>query len=164
MKNLIDFSKPILKAEESTKFVYQLKREVKFLGILSECFEVKLRNLESHLPELLAFTLYYQYQTGWSKVSELLKVLTEINPHNFDLSHGHLFYESRLLRLFTALLSGMKTHTICNGNDYMAFYLKGHHDFLMNNTLFDLFPVEKNDYYLILTLQISFSPNAQHQI
>jgi hypothetical protein len=154
------FSKPLLKAAENTKFVYQLKREVKFLGVLSECFEFKLRDLESHLPELLAFLLYYQYQTGVSKVSELLKVLKKINPQNFDLSHGHLFYESRLIRLFTELLSGMIPDGIWNRDDHMVFYLKDDDNFLLNNTQFDMLPVEQNNYYRILTLQISFIPGT----
>ena len=160
----LDFSKPLLKAGDSTKFIYQLKREIKFLGVQSERFEFKLRDLETHLPELLAFLLYHQYRTGVSKVTELLKILKEINPHNFDLTYGHLFYESRLIRLFTALLSGMTPNGIWNRNDYMAFYLKNHHSFLLNNTQFDILPAKKNDYYLVLTLQISFTRNAQLQI
>jgi hypothetical protein len=160
----LDFLKPLLKAEDSTKFVYQLSPEVKFIRIESECFDLNLRILESRLPELLAFILYHQLTTGVSKTSDLLEVLKQVNPMSFDLHGGWFFYESRLIRLFTALLSGMVPDIVWEGNDYMMYYLKGSHQFLLNNTQFDILPAEQSVGYLKLNLQISFTSDAQYQI
>nr|WP_255563411.1 HpaII family restriction endonuclease [Mucilaginibacter rivuli] len=154
----------MLKAENGTKFIYRLKPEVQFLKVESECFDLNLRMLESRLPELLAFILYHQYKTGVSKTSELLELLKQANPMNFKLHGGWYFYESRFIRLFTASLSGMLPDTVWEGDDYMMYYLKDSHQFLLNNSQFDILPAEQSGSFLKLILQISFTANAQHQI
>jgi hypothetical protein len=160
----LDFSKPILKAEDSTNFIYELKPEIQFLNVESECFELNLIMLESRLPTLLAFMLHHQYQTGVSKISELLQVVKQVNPIGFDMEAGVAFYESRILRLLTALLSGMSPDVVWNGDDYMAFYLNGSPGFLLSSTQLDPTPAKEIGGFLKLSLQISFAPNAQHQI
>lgn len=160
----LDFSKPLLKAEDSTKFFYHLEPEIKFLKVESLCFELNLRMVESYVPEMVAFMLYHQYQTGESKISELLKVLKQVNPMDYDLESGLPFYEVRLINLLTALIAGMTPDEVWQGDAGLSYYIKELHSFLLNNTRLDLLPAEHSGGFLILTLQISFSANAQHQV
>jgi hypothetical protein len=156
----LDFSKPLLKADEGTTFIFQLNPEVQFLKVQSLCFELNLRIIESKLPELLAFMLYHQYQTGTSKIADLLEVAKQANPIGYDLESGLPFYENRMIRFFTALLSEMATNAIWLGDDYMAFYLKDARDFLLNNTQLEIMFVEEDNGFLKLNLQVSFIPGT----
>jgi hypothetical protein len=160
----IDLTKPLLKAEDSTKFIYRLKPEIKFLKVQSLCFELNLQMVDSYAPEMVAFMLYHQYQTGESKISELLKVLKQVNPLGYELESGLPFYEVRLINLLTAFISGMTPDVVWQGDAGLSYYIKELHAFLLNNTQLDLIPAEQSGGFLKLTLQINFTPNAQYQI
>lgn len=90
--------------------------QLSFKGIQSETLQLNLQLIDSDLPQILAELVLLKYSTpGLALLAPTLAHLTEKNPLNFDLSHGHPFYEYKIKNFLTDSALGMTPATIWTG-------------------------------------------------
>jgi hypothetical protein len=85
---------------------------VKFHSIQSENLRLNLELIDSRLPELLGYLIYYKFKNGVSSLKDLLQALKNNNPLSFDLSKGHPFYEVKIKAFLTECALGMTPETV----------------------------------------------------
>ncbi|MCE1165063.1 MAG: HpaII family restriction endonuclease [Bacteroidetes bacterium] len=89
--------------------------EPKFFKIQSENLQMNLELIDSQLPLILSYIVYYKYKTGVSKMSELVNLLNNINPLRFNFANGHPYYEYKIKNFLTDNALGMTPETVWRG-------------------------------------------------
>lgn len=154
-----------------------------FNKISAKNLMLNLQLIDSDLPEILSFLVYYKYSLNKSNFIELLAEINNRNPLNFDLSFGHPFYEYKIKNFLTDSALGMTPATLWTGKYdatggiiivkqdgnlvcYHIYNRNEFQDYLMNNTRLeqasttrykfgDVY-LENGKYYIKLNLQIRF--------
>lgn len=95
--------------------------ELVFHDLESEIFRKNLQMVDSYLPKLLGAALYYYYSgKSKSEIISVLEVLKKFNPLDFDFLDTHPIYEYKLRKCLTAMVLGMTSDTLWDGN-YSAY-------------------------------------------
>jgi len=92
-----------------------LNCKVEFHKIQSDNLQLNLKLIDSQLPEILAFMIYYKYKNGKSKLTDLLQEIKTQNPLGFDVSKGHPFYEYKIKNFLTESALGMTPEAVWTG-------------------------------------------------
>lgn len=167
------------------KEIKNKKFKLKFCKIQSDTLQLNLQLIDSDLPKILAELLLIKYSTiRNSSLSDVLKIIKEKNPLNYDLSQGHPFYEYKLKNFLTDSALGMTPSSIWIGKydatggiiivkengDLVCYHIYNRNefqDYLLNNTRLEQASTSRYDFgslykengkiYLKLNLQIRFN-------
>ncbi|ADR20434.1 type II restriction endonuclease HpaII [Marivirga tractuosa] len=80
-----------------------------------EVFKLNLQLIDSSLPEIIASAVLNKYAFGITKFNEVIEKLNDANPCNYNLKHGHSFYEYRLINFMVESSLGMTSATVWSG-------------------------------------------------
>lgn len=78
-------------------------------------FRNNLVMLDGDLPLIIANLLLTQLNTGISTLKDLVEIITEKNPLEYDLKHNAPFYEYKIKHLLTSVALGMMPATAWSG-------------------------------------------------
>ncbi|MEO8210809.1 MAG: HpaII family restriction endonuclease [bacterium] len=93
----------------------EMNFKIKFKEIRSDNLQLNLKLIDSQLPEILSYLVYYKYKTGKSKLGDLINEINLKNPLGFDLTKGHPFYEYKIKNFLTESTLGMTPEKIWTG-------------------------------------------------
>jgi hypothetical protein len=132
-----------------------------FKDIQSENLRLNLEIIDTQLPEIVAYLLLYKFKTGVSYLADLIEVLNQNNPLNFNLSRGHPFYDVKVRALLTESALGMTPQAVWTGiyeatggiilvkdtGDLVCYHIYDRNDFqeyLVNHTKLDQASTSEN--------------------
>ena len=150
----------LLKSKENSKLskinirineLLKLGYQINFEKIQSENLELNLILIDSQLPLILSKILMYKYSLSVSNTKDLIELIKQKNPLNFNLSKGHPFYENKIKNFLTESALGMTPETVWNGiydatggiiivkssGDLVCYHIYNRNEFqnyLVNNT------------------------------
>jgi hypothetical protein len=87
----------------------------KFISTQRSIFSNNLILIDSLLPQILSNLLFKFYSTSKSNVLDLVKLLEDENPLNFDLSNNHSYYNYKIKRFLTDIALGMMPSRVWTG-------------------------------------------------
>lgn len=133
-----------------------------FHKIQSDTLQLNLELMDSRLPEIFAYMIWYKYKNGVSNVAELLNIVNQNNPLFFDLSKGHPFYEYKIKTLLVDSALGMTPETVWTGKydatggiiivkesgDLVCYHIYNRNEFenyLLNNTKLEQASTSEDD-------------------
>ncbi len=155
----------------------------KFSSLCNPIFSNNLILIDSLLPNILAESLFTYYTTSNSKLSDIVNIIENSNPLNFDKSHSHLFYSYKLKKFLTDAALGMMPSKVWTGQyeatggylivkdegELLCYHLYNRNEFeqyLFSNTRFETpsstrhdfgnIYQEKDRFFFNLNLQIRF--------
>lgn len=154
----------------------------KFTGMQNEIFKLNLQVIDSNMPLIVSSMLFNYYTGNASSLTDLLKILEQENPCNFNLDYNHTFYEYKVKTLLTDIALGMtpakvwQGHYDANGGyivvkengEILCYHIYNRNefeDYLLKNTKLDtpshrhnfgILYKEGNDVFMKLSLQIRF--------
>ncbi len=109
--------------------IHELGGEISYHSVDSPKFMNNLVLIDSLLPNIMGEVVYYHFTTNLTKFSDLVELLREENPLNYDIQHSHNFYEYKLKRLLTDSALGMMPSKVWTGEyDSTGGYLVVKHD------------------------------------
>lgn len=88
-------------------FLFSKGLNIEFADIQSKNLKLNLQLIDSNLPEILSYLLLYRYTESKSLLRDLLKIIEEKNPLNFDTEFNHPFYEYKIKNFLTDSALGM---------------------------------------------------------
>lgn len=88
---------------------------ITFESVQSRNLELNLTLVDSKLPLILSYALYYRYRYGITNVVDLVNKLNEENPVGYNLSFEHPFYEFKLKNLLSDYALGMTPESVWTG-------------------------------------------------
>lgn len=88
---------------------------LQFIKVNGSLFQTNLELIDSKLPEIMASLILNSYLKGKTKLNELIEVLNNENPCNFNLKTNNNFYAYKLKRVLVDSALGMKAGKIWNG-------------------------------------------------
>jgi len=99
----------------SIQKLLEIGATIDFQRIQSKTLSLNFSLIDSHLPEIMAYLLYYRYLYEQKKLIELVEILKSKNPLHYNTSFGHPFYEYKLKNLLAASALGMTPETVWEG-------------------------------------------------
>jgi type II restriction enzyme len=125
--------------------------DITFDGIQSENLLLNLELIDGHLPEIIANLLLYRYQTGKTKLNDLLEILKTENPLKYNLKDDRPFYKYKFVKFLYDIAVGMTPEAIWDGYSqanggvivvkpdgeifaYHTYYKSKFEDYLLQNT------------------------------
>lgn len=105
------YSKIALRLNELEK----LNCKIVFQKIQSDNLKLNLQLIDSQLPEILSYLIYYKYKDGKSKLTDLLQEIKTQNPLDFNISKGHPFYDYKIKNFLTESALGMTPQSVWTG-------------------------------------------------
>lgn len=117
-------------------------------------FKANLQMIDSCSPEIIAAMLMFYYKGEATSISMLTRLITDLNPCNYDLSKGHPYYEYKIKKFLTEIALGMTGTKVWKGRydatggfiivkedgDLVCYHVYNMNDFqeyLFNNTRLD---------------------------
>ena len=97
------------------KAIYEKGAELSFVHPQRQIFNNNLILIDSLLPQILASVLLQFASSSYSSVAELVKIIEDENPLNFDTTNKHLFYNYKIKRFLTDIALGMMPSKVWNG-------------------------------------------------
>lgn len=104
-------AKIAVRLEQLEKLGYSLQ----FQSIQSHNLELNLTMVDSKLPLILSYLLYYKYRYGINNIIDLIDKLNTENPVDYNTSLGHPFYEFKIKNLLSDYALGMTPQTVWTG-------------------------------------------------
>ncbi|MEY5040673.1 MAG: hypothetical protein RLZZ414_201 [Bacteroidota bacterium] len=101
------------------KAIYERNAILSFVKPQKQIFSNNLILIDSLLPQILASVLLQFTSSNYSSLVDLLKIIEEENPLNFDTSNKHMFYSYKIKRFLTDIALGMMPSKVWTG-DYDA--------------------------------------------
>jgi len=89
--------------------------EISFQSIQSENLELNLTMVDSKLPLILAYLIYYRYKDRIGNIIDLIHKITKENPLAYNISLGHPFYEFKIKNLLSDYALGMTPQAVWTG-------------------------------------------------
>lgn len=146
-----------------------------------ELFNNNLVLIDSLMPNIISELLKLFYSTDTSKVSELVSMLENINPLNFDMTHNHHYYQYKIKKFLTEVAVGMMPATVWQGiydatggylvvkedGDILAYHLYNRNefeDYLFYQTKLDTASTKRFDFGNVFELNNSFFMKLNLQI
>lgn len=160
-----------------------LGARIKFRDISSRNLKLNLQLIDSDLPEILGWLLFYKYSLNKNNLPDLLTEINTNNPLNFDLSLGHPFYEYKIKNFLTDSALGMTPAALWTGiydatggiiivkqnGDLVCYHIYNRNEFqtyLINNTRLEQASTsrysfgeiyeENGKFFIKLNLQVRF--------
>lgn len=154
-----------------------------FSQIDKSIFSNNLVLVDSLLPQILSQIVFEYFSSSNTTMTELLSVIEENNPLNFDKSNDHQFYIYKIKRFLTDVALGMMPSKVWTGEydatggylivkengDVLCYHIYNRNEFenyLINNTKLDTpsssrhgfgeIYQEEGELYFKLNLQIRF--------
>lgn len=103
------------KVKDRLERINQISGGLEFVRTESSVFGNNLTLIDSLLPALLSQLVYQFYSSINSKTVELLDVLSELNPLQFDTKSNHPFYSYKVKRFLTDIALGMMPSKVWTG-------------------------------------------------
>ncbi|MGI9526690.1 MAG: HpaII family restriction endonuclease [Weeksellaceae bacterium] len=155
----------------------------KFEKTERKMFSNNLILIDSLLPEILSEIVFSFYTSKTSSLKNLVSIIADVNPLNFDLDNEHKFYDYKIKRFLTDTALGMMPSKVWGGQydatggylivkesgDVLCYHIYNRNefeDYLLNNTKletasssrhgFGYLYEENADWYFKLNLQIRF--------
>ncbi|MDY7396415.1 HpaII family restriction endonuclease [Aureibaculum sp. 2210JD6-5] len=155
-----------------------------FVKTERQIFSNNLVLIDSLLPEILSQIVFGFYSSQFSNLTDLVNIVADKNPLNFDIENEHKFYEYKIKRFLTDVALGMMPSKVWTGKyDATGGYLivkenggvlcyhiynrNEFEDYLLNNTKLDtasssrhgfgIIYKENGELYFNLNLQIRFT-------
>ena len=140
------------KIESRIRILEKKGFELVFRGVQSKIFELNLQLIDNGLPNILGAMLLLKYSgESGPNLKDLLIELKKINPHGFDVSYDHPFYEHKLKSFLTDTALGMTPSKMWGGQYsatggmiivkrmgevlcYHIYNRSAFQDYLLNNT------------------------------
>ncbi len=171
------------KIQDRIKSILQYGCNFEYLDYESQMFKSNLTLIDGDLPKILPFVLQEYYVNGKSKLSDIVDILQNTNPLNYNLTNNHPFYESKIKHLLTDIALGMTPSNLWNGKydatggylivredgEVLCYHIYNKNDFedyLLQNTRletpsstrYEFATIEtlNSDYIFKLNLQIRF--------
>lgn len=133
------------------KEIERLNFKVQFYKIQSDTLQQNLILIDSQLPELLSYIVYFKYRNSVSKLKDLIQEVNKNNPLGFNVSKGHPFYEYKIKNFLAESALGMTPETVWTGlydatggiiivketGDIVCYHIYNKNEFqeyLLNNT------------------------------
>lgn len=149
---------------------------LQFEEVSSEMFQLNLQVIDSKMPDILAALLKYYYSGKGPKTNELLELMKNENPCNFNSSLGHNFYEYKVKNFMRDIALGMTPSKMWGGQFdggykvvnkdgeilyYHVYNDNEFQDYLLNNTRFEtpsssigeIYQID-DQYFINLNLEI----------
>lgn len=132
----------------------ELGFKYEFVRIQSENLHLNLQLIDSQLPEIISHLVYSKFNTGRSRITDLVSILNERNPLKFNLASGHPFYEYKIKNFLSEVALGMTPEAVFTGKydatggiiivkedgDIVCYHIYNKNEFqtyLINNTKLD---------------------------
>lgn len=158
--------------------------EFKFAKTERQIFSNNLVLVDSLLPEILSQIILEFYSSEFSLLTDLVKIIEEKNPINFDIENEHKFYQYKIKRFLTDVALGMMPSKVWTGQydatggylivkengDVLCYHIYNRNefeDYLLNNTKLDTASSSRHGFgeiykdndelYFHLNLQIRFT-------
>jgi len=170
------------KFKEKFDLLRKYKARIKFITTANSVFKSNLVYVDYCLPEIIGNIVLLYYSSPNSRISDIVGVINEANPLNFDLVYNQDFYEHKVKRFLTDIALGLKTSKPWRGKYeatggylivkedggvicYHIYDKNQFEDYLFNNTRLEtpsttrhLFGqiFEEEDFYIKLNLQVRF--------
>lgn len=90
--------------------------KIDFEKIQSEVFQLNMELIDRDLPLIMSYLLLYKYQYKKNKTVDLLELLKQKNPLNYNLSFEHPFYKYKLVGLLYDYALGMTPEKVWKGS------------------------------------------------
>lgn len=170
------------KYRDRIEYILSHGGKFKFSGMQNEIFKLNLQVIDSNMPTIAASMLLNYFKGNASSLTDLLKIIEQENPCNFNTDYNHSFYEYKIKSLLTDIALGMTPARVWQGHydatsgyivvkengDILCYHIYNRNefeDYLLKNTKFDTpshrhnfgeLYKEGNDVYMKLNLQIRF--------
>jgi type II restriction enzyme len=171
------------KIRDRMEFILKKGGELSFIKNENRTFANNLTLIDSLLPNMMAEILHDFFSGKASNLYDLINIVTDRNPLNFDIIQNHDFYAYKMKRFLTDIALGMMPSTLWNGvydstggylvvkntGDILCYHLYYKDEFekyLLKNTRLDTpsssrhkfgyIYEENNKLYFKLNLQIRF--------
>ena len=95
--------------------IEELGFSINFNSIQSNTLDLNLKLIDGDLSAILANMLIYRHKYRKNKLTDLVNLLSEKNPLNYDLSLGHPFYEYKIIKFLYDIALGMTPECIWTG-------------------------------------------------
>tara|TARA_R110002050_G_scaffold300786_1_gene472704 strand:+ start:41245 stop:41916 length:672 start_codon:yes stop_codon:yes gene_type:complete len=149
------------KIKDRIKFIIDRGGELKFNGTERQIYSNNLVLIDSLLPEITAWLVFYFFTSNDSKMVDLVSNLEKLNPLNFDITNKYHFYTYKMKRFLTAVALGMMPDKVWNGEyDSMGGYLiEKENDDVLSNHIYN-----KNEFenYLINNTKLDTASSSRH--
>lgn len=149
----------------------------------SSIFGNNLALIDSSLPKILSEIIYQFFTSEHSKISQLVREITESNPLKYDLETNHPFYSYKIKRFLTDIALGMMPSKVWTGEldatggylvvkedgEVLCYHIYNRNefeDYLLSNTKLETASSTRHDFgtvynvgnesYFKLNLQIRF--------
>ena len=110
--NLIDTSSKI---KDRLGEIIKNGCDIQFVHTEKDVFENNLILIDSLLPNILAEIVFYFYTSSRSETKDLVDIIEEKNPLNFNTTNNHKFYEYKIKKFLTEVALGMMPSKVWNG-------------------------------------------------
>ena len=169
IKSRLGAPSTLINASKSTNFIYEVIGQLSVTDIqkINDC-KSNLILIDSFLPQVCAHLLLEYYQGDLSAVDDLLNLIENINPLNYNLTLGHPFYRYKFVKFLSECALGMKPSQAWNGvidatggyiivkenGDVVCYHIFKRNEFeqyLLKNTKFETPSTSKHDFGKIFT-------------
>ena len=154
-----------------------------FVKTEKQIFSNNLVLIDSLLPQILSQIVFDFYSSEFSHLTDLVNLIAQKNPLNFDIENEHKFYDYKMKRFLTDIALGMMPSQVWTGKydatggylivkengDVLCYHIYNRNefeDYLLNNTKLDTASssrhgfgeifVEDGQLFFTLNLQIRF--------
>ncbi|MEK4082606.1 HpaII family restriction endonuclease [Psychrobacillus sp. FSL K6-1415] len=107
LKSLVNAIDSRSKIKDRIKYLLSNRYLLDFKNIGSKNFKLNLQMIDTLLPEMVGEMLLYYYNGQATTMKELVDLLEENNPLDFDQSSDHKFYETKIKNFLTDVALGM---------------------------------------------------------
>jgi len=168
---------------QSIGWLFENSCGLKFVRVDNHVFSNNLMLIDSLLPDMIASCLLSYYTSDKSSSNDILSIVTENNPLNYDFSEQHPFYHYKYKKFLSECALGMIPSKVWSGyadatggyivvreeGEVLCYHLFNRNEFenyLLNNTKFETGSKKKHGFgdiysedgkfYIKLNLQVRF--------
>ncbi len=93
----------------------EMNRKLTFAHLQKQIFSNNLVLIDSALPQILASILLKFASSNYSSIEDLVRIIEQENPINFDTENKHLYYTYKMKRFLTDIALGMMPSKVWTG-------------------------------------------------
>lgn len=173
----------VKKFQDKFELIKKYKARIKFVSPANSVFKSNLIYVDYCLPDIIGNIALLYYSTPNSKIADIVNIINDENPLDFDYTYNQDFYEHKVKRFLTDIALGLKTAKPWKGKyeatggylivkedgDVICYHIYDKNqfeDYLFNNTrletpsttrhLFGNIYEEEGQFYIKLNLQVRF--------
>ncbi len=154
LRNIVNNIDSRSKIKDRVKYLLNNGFSLEFKNIESSNFQLNLQMIDTLLPNLIGEMLVYYYGGLGTSLSNLVSLLEENNPLDFNQKSNHKFYDYKVKNFLTDIALGMTPQREWTGlydatggyiivkedGDLVCYHIYNRNEFqtyLLNNTFFD---------------------------